>query len=71
MKDKAIFVDLDGTLIDGQSHFLLAKYLYRKKFINMLAMLEVFMFFVNFKLGLIARNIEEKRKRYYMVFCGW
>lgn len=58
MNEKVVFVDFDGTMINGQSQVLLIKYLYTIKEISTFLLLRVLIWSLKYKL--VNQKIEKK-----------
>jgi hypothetical protein len=54
-KKIAVFFDVDDTLIDGQTQKLMVSYFYQKKKINFIFLLQIYFWFLLYKIGVSYR----------------
>lgn len=67
---KMVFVDLDNTLVKGQSQQLFIRYLFKKNKIPFRFMMKIYVLFFLWKIYLI-RDVISIRKNVYRAFAGW
>lgn len=65
----AVFFDLDGTLMEGQSQKVMALRLWREGQISILTLIPIFFWFLLYKLGL-APNVSWVMKKSYSLLKG-
>ena len=67
MEKIAVFFDVDGTLINGQSQKLMISYFYRKKKVGILFLLKIYLWFLLYKLGIASKGTSLMKKGYQLV----
>lgn len=65
----AVF-DIDGTIVDGQTQLIFAKYLFQRGLISKSFMLKVLFWFILYKLG-IMKDVETITKKSFRFFNGY
>ena len=65
-----VLFDLDDTLIEGQSQKILAKYLFKKKKINLFFLIYIYSWFFLYKTGLI-KDVIRIREKSFQICKGW
>lgn len=63
----AVFFDVDGTIINGQTQRLLISYLYRQKKISLLFLLKIYLWFLFYKIGIVSSGISVMTKSYKLL----
>jgi HAD superfamily hydrolase (TIGR01490 family) len=66
-KKIAVFFDVDGTIIDGQTQKLMISYFYQKKKINFTFLLKIYFWFLLYKIGLVSSGISLMKGGYKLV----
>lgn len=66
---RVIFFDIDGTMVEGQTQVMLARYLFHHKMVDTFFILRVLIWFLGFKLGLV-RSVESIMNRSFSFFKG-
>lgn len=65
-----VFFDIDGTLIVGQSQLFLVRYLYKRKRVSSVFLLNIIFWFALYKIGII-RDPESIMKKSFVLLRGW
>jgi len=63
----AVFFDVDDTIIDGQTQKLLVFYLYRQKKISFIFLLNIYLWFLFYKMGIVSKDTSIMIKSYRLV----
>jgi phosphoserine phosphatase len=66
-KKIAVFFDVDGTLINGQTQKLMVSYFYQKKKISLIFLLKIYFWFLLYKIGLVSRGTSLINEGYKLV----
>lgn len=64
-----VFFDIDGTLVSGQTQDMLAKYLFKKRMINLLFALKIYIWFLLYKINLI-KDVDVIMRKSYQLLRG-
>lgn len=63
-KKIAVFFDVDNTLIEGQTQKMMVSYFYHKKKINLVFLLEIYFWFLLYKIGIVSEGLSIMKKAY-------
>ena len=65
-----VFFDLDDTLIKGQSQKMLVKYLFKKNKVNLVFLVNIYLWFFLYKLNLV-KDVIKIREKAFKICKGW